>query len=295
MLHALGANVYYGTVGPPHANWLGHVTDDPQDVMSNVRPADLRLDALHLDAGHDDYYGHGGSWWDVRNSFFLERLDAPPSPLPSPPSNVEVTNAPLPVPPPLGVPVAGQTTPEVDARRIQLSWRPPEQQQSVSFLVTRNDGRTELSLTEPLRPLFGTSLVDFGAQGATILYQVQAVSGDGHLSAPVSVRFKVGTGIVDSNGHLLVDTVPPPPVEAPVTVVRRRNRVLLRWNISYEVATDPVGIRGWRVCFAGKCRSVRRPRITLSTRRIRGKFVSIVVVDRAGNTSSRLRLRPIPR
>jgi Divergent InlB B-repeat domain len=39
------------------------------------------LDAVVLDSGHDDYYGHSGSWFDLRDSFWLARLDAPQVPL----------------------------------------------------------------------------------------------------------------------------------------------------------------------------------------------------------------------
>ena len=30
-----------------------------------------------LDVGHDDYYGHSGSWWDVQDSAWLSHLNAP--------------------------------------------------------------------------------------------------------------------------------------------------------------------------------------------------------------------------
>ena len=30
-----------------------------------------------LDSGHDDYYAHGGPWFDVRNSLWLSHLDGP--------------------------------------------------------------------------------------------------------------------------------------------------------------------------------------------------------------------------
>ncbi len=52
----------------------GHPCDDESDVLwprVDLRP----LEALSLDVGRDDYYGHGGNWPDVRDSPFLVRLD----------------------------------------------------------------------------------------------------------------------------------------------------------------------------------------------------------------------------
>ena len=39
------------------------------------------LSAVALDVGRNDYYGHGQSWWDLRNSAWLEHLDRRRSPL----------------------------------------------------------------------------------------------------------------------------------------------------------------------------------------------------------------------
>ena len=36
-----------------------------------------------LDGGRDDYYGHSGTWTDVQDSLFLERLDSPDRAAPS--------------------------------------------------------------------------------------------------------------------------------------------------------------------------------------------------------------------
>ena len=35
------------------------------------------LETHVLDSGRDDYYGHAGTWPDVQDSLFLERLDSP--------------------------------------------------------------------------------------------------------------------------------------------------------------------------------------------------------------------------
>jgi hypothetical protein len=74
LLHALGAV----PAGAPHvcASSAGHVCDLVDDLMypsTSGQP----LDAVVLDSGRDDYYGHSGSWFDLQDSFWLARLDAP--------------------------------------------------------------------------------------------------------------------------------------------------------------------------------------------------------------------------
>jgi hypothetical protein len=74
LLHALGAVPF----GAPHTclESPGHVCDVVDDLMypsTSGQP----LDAVVLDAGRDDYYGHSGSWFDLQDSFWLARLDVP--------------------------------------------------------------------------------------------------------------------------------------------------------------------------------------------------------------------------
>jgi hypothetical protein len=78
LLHALGAV----PAGAPHGclESPGHVCDLVDDLMypsTSGQP----LDAVVLDAGRDDYYGHSGAWFDLQDSFWLARLDTPQVPL----------------------------------------------------------------------------------------------------------------------------------------------------------------------------------------------------------------------
>jgi hypothetical protein len=83
IIHSLNAPFTPGTA--PHAcpGDPGHVCDDPNDIMEpgGSPLTSSRLEDAILDSGHDDYYDHPGTWWDVRNSPFLVHLDAPPTPL----------------------------------------------------------------------------------------------------------------------------------------------------------------------------------------------------------------------
>jgi hypothetical protein len=75
LLHAMGA---LPAPGPPHAcvdEDASHVCDSASDILwpyATLTP----LAAMLLDVGRDDYYGHGGGWPDVRDSAWLQRLDA---------------------------------------------------------------------------------------------------------------------------------------------------------------------------------------------------------------------------
>jgi hypothetical protein len=78
LIHALGAV----PAGAPHTcvSSSGHVCDAVDDLMYPTTSGEP-LDAVVLDRGRDDYYGHSGSWFDVRDSFWLARLDAAQFPL----------------------------------------------------------------------------------------------------------------------------------------------------------------------------------------------------------------------
>jgi len=52
----------------------GHTCDNRQDILYPFADGSS-LDALLLDPGRDDYYGHSGSWFDVQDSPWLVALD----------------------------------------------------------------------------------------------------------------------------------------------------------------------------------------------------------------------------
>jgi List-Bact-rpt repeat protein len=76
LIHSLGA---LDSPGPPHPcpGDDGHPCDNPADILSPSGESDSLFDYV-LDAGHDDYYAHSGTWWDVQDSVWLAHLNAPP-------------------------------------------------------------------------------------------------------------------------------------------------------------------------------------------------------------------------
>ncbi len=74
LLHALGAL----PDGAPHAcpGDPGHPCDSPQDVLYPYASGSPLAQEL-LDAGHDDYYGHSGTWLDIQDSLWLHHIDGP--------------------------------------------------------------------------------------------------------------------------------------------------------------------------------------------------------------------------
>ena len=77
LIHELGALDTGASPGPPHAcaSNPGHPCDSSSDVLYSGGFGPNLSDYV-LDVGHDDYYGHSGSWWDVQDSPWLTHVDA---------------------------------------------------------------------------------------------------------------------------------------------------------------------------------------------------------------------------
>jgi hypothetical protein len=74
LLHDLGAEP---DTGPPHGCPPpndGHPCDSTSDILYPFVQTGQTLANAVLDVNRDDYYGHSGSWWDVQDSDWLERL-----------------------------------------------------------------------------------------------------------------------------------------------------------------------------------------------------------------------------
>jgi hypothetical protein len=233
----------------PHVCQSGHVCDVADDLMAATL-SDTSLEGHVLDGGRDDYYGHGGSWFDVQDSLFLDRLDSPDRAAPSVPAGLSATDDP--------------------SGSVVLSWRASTDDVGpVAYRVYQNGGF--------LRQIPSTKTLLGDSAGNTSSYSLRAVDTVGHLSAPTTIRFKVGVGIVDEQGRLLRDTVRPGAVHN-VSVRRTAKTVRLFW----PAARDGGGLRGYRIKIGARTVTVTKPAVTLNRRTLR-TAVSISAVDRAGN------------
>ena len=115
------------------------------------------------------------------------------------------------------------------------------------------------------------------AESNTSSYTIRASDSVGHLSQPLTIRFRLGLGVVDGQGKLVRDTVRPSAVGR-VSVRRAAKTVRLVWS----PARDPGGVRGYRVKIGSRVLSVAKPAVTLARATLR-TAVSLVAVDRAGN------------
>jgi len=252
LVHALGA---VPRAAPSNCQ-SGHVCDNSSDLMTAVL-TQTTLESRLLDAGRNDYYGHPGTWPDVADSRFLDRLDSPDLAAPSVP-----------------------TAPTITSDRsgvVRFSWSPSNDDVGpVAYRVSR-DG------------LFFEEVSSASARlealiGSTSTFEVQAVDGVGRLSATVSLRFTVGLGIVDGNGRLVRDTVPPDPVTK-VTVRKLAKRVVLTW----APARDGGGLLGYRVRVGNRLLATAKETLSLLRSRVTGS-ITIVAVDQAGNAGPATRV-----
>lgn len=78
LVNALGALDDSSSPGPPHkcAGDPLHVCDNSLDLLSPA-PSAPSIGKAILDFGHDDYYAHSGTWWDVQDSPWLRHLNEP--------------------------------------------------------------------------------------------------------------------------------------------------------------------------------------------------------------------------
>jgi hypothetical protein len=249
LIHVMGA------VGraAPNACQSGHVCDFPLDLMGAELTGEP-LDSHVLDSGRNDYYGHSGTWTDVQDSTFLERLDSPDRTPPTTPSGLIVADDPR--------------------GSVRVSWQPATDDVGPVVYRLYEDGEfvREVKTTSVLLP--GTT--------ATVRYSVRAADTVGRLGLASEARFRPGLGMVDEQGRLVRDTVRPPAIIR-VAVRKLAKTVVLSW----PAVRDGGGLRGYRVKFGGRTLSVSKPTVVIARSKLVGA-VSISAVDRAGNAGPAL-------
>ncbi len=207
------------------------------------------LDVLVLDSGRNDYYGHAGTWTDVQDSTFLERLDSPDRVPPTVPDGLRVGDDP--------------------SGSVRFSWRPSSDDVGPAAYRLYEDGRFVRQVAE-------TSVL-LPANGRTTRFSVRAADAVGRLSAVASARFRPDLGMVDESGRLVRDTVRPPAI--PRVTVKRTAKLAV---VSWRDVRDGGGLRGYRVRIGGRTVIVRKPTVTLTRSKVAGA-VSVAAVDRAAN------------
>jgi hypothetical protein len=237
----------------PHACQSGHVCDFGLDLMTSVLTGE-ELEAHVLDAGRNDYYGHSGTWTDVQDSTFLERLDSPDRTPPTAPEGFRVGDAPT--------------------GFVRVSWQTSSDDVGPVAYRLYQDRRFVRQVT--------TTTVLLPDTGTVTAYAVRATDPVGRLSAPVGARFRPGAGMVDEQGRLIRDTVRPPAITR-VTIKRTPKIAVLSW----PAARDAGGLRAYRVKVGSRTLTVLKPTITLTRARVGGP-VSIAAIDRAGNVGPSL-------
>ena len=238
----------------PHHCRDGHVCDVVNDLLNASLSGD-ELETHVLDGGRDDYYGHSGTWIDVQDSLFLERLNSPDRAAPSIPSSLTATDG------------AGPGI-------VRLSWRASTDDVGPVTYRVYQDERF-ISTTTSTSAILGI------AESDTSSYTIRASDSVGHLSQPLTIRFRLGLGVIDARGKLVRDTVRPPAVGW-VSVRRAAKTVRLFW----PPARDPGGLRGYRVTIGSRVLTVTKPAVTLARATLR-TAVSLAAVDRAGNVGPR--------
>jgi hypothetical protein len=232
----------------PHQCSGGHVCDSTSDLMAALLST-APLGNLALDVTRDDYYGHAGSWTDVQDSLFLERLDGNDRTPPTAPTALRI----------------GGAAPGV----VRLSWGVSQDDVGPVDYRLYRDGvfLDETTSTSAVLP----------EPADVSQYSVRALDRVGHLSPAASGRFRVDVGMVDESGRLVRDTVRPPAV-ARVTIRRTRTTATVTW----PAVRDAGGIRSYRVRIGSRTVIVRKPSVALARARVTGA-VSIAAVDRSGN------------
>lgn len=251
MIHNLGALPDRAPNACPGDD--GHPCDSEADILYPSTTGGDVLAAKQLDVGRDDYYGHLGSQWDLQDSPWLEQLQSPDRLPPTGPANVTATSR---------------------GSRVVVSWpAASDDGGAVTYRVYRNG--------ELVGETRATSFSETGGVGDTVEYTVRARDGVNHLGERRTIRFNVGLGIVDAQGRLVRDTVPPGPVR-PLRARRAGRRVTLSWGI----AEDRGGLRAYRVTRNGRQVALTARRtLTVAASRARGVW-AVRAVDRAGNVGA---------
>jgi len=228
LIHALNAlPVPFPSPGPPNvcgvsqggAEDLGHPCDSATDIMFPTgSPAD-KFSTQVLDLNRDDYYGHQGAWWDVRNSLFLIRLDSTDAAAPTGPAAKRVTATSV-------------------KRIVTFKWPKAGGGGLLGYRVYTNGNLFQTSndkfyTTKKRKITIGDKRIVPRPKRIMEL-GVRAIDKSGNLGPLETIRFRVGVGIVNAKGKLIKDTVPPSSPKLKQSQVLASG-IQIRWNKAVDI------------------------------------------------------------
>jgi hypothetical protein len=247
LIHNLGALV---SPGPPHAcpDTPGHPCDSDADVLSATGEYGRILTELQLDVGRDDYYGHSGTWWDIQDSVFLDRVGQTLG-TPSGPSGLKGSNA---------------------EGKVLIAWQAATSPNGaiVKYRIAR-DGvpigtASEGGVYDDVEPL------------SSHTWTVQAQDALGFLGTPQTIRYTLTAAAAPA------DTAPPTRPTGLRATRAKSGGIVLSWRPS----TDRVGVTGYRVARNGVVYrgAVKTTSLAVPGAKAKGVWV-VIALDAAGNAS----------
>ncbi len=274
MIHAMNAlPVPFPTPGPPNvcgtsqggANDLGHPCDSATDMMfPSGAPGDTFANQV-LDFGSDDYYAHGGPWWDVRLSHFLLRLDSADTTAPGGVAKKKVTASSV-------------------KRRVTFKWPKAKGGGLLGYRVYTDNMLFQTSNTTFFYTTKKRKIVLNGPKLKRIIeLAVRAIDRSGNLGPLREIRFRVGVGIVNAKGKLIKDTVPP---SSPKLLPSRfaGSGIQLRWRKANDLGRP---ITGYRVERNKRLVTILSPKARSYIATSKGTW-HIRAIDKAKNLSPRV-------
>lgn len=266
LIHNLGA---LQRSGPPNAcpGDRGHPCDSDTDVLSPASEYGAILTTLQLDIGRNDYYGHSGSWWDIQDSLFLERIGQT-----------------------FGT-VSGPTalTASTSGARVVLEWPAATSPNgSISAYRVARDGVLLGTVTGT-----STGASDQVEAGTTHTWTVQARDALGFLGPVQTVTYTHGaassgkpaatTAATTAAATTAVRDTTAPPAPKQLRATRTAaGGITLRW----QAATDRSGIKGYRLTRNGVAYGgiITGTSLTVPKAKAKGGW-AVSAIDKAGNTS----------
>lgn len=216
LVHNLGA---LASPGPPHAcpTSAGHPCDSDSDVLSALGEYGRSLNQLQLDIGRDDYYAHSGSWWDIQDSLFLERVGQTVG-VPTGPTSLSATN---------------------DGGAVAIRWQPATSSNGAITYRVYRDGALIGTVTD-------SGVSDAVEPVSTHTWTIRAIDALGYFGPLQSITYTLTATTATTTGKAAAIPAAAPRAAQALRATKTRTGILLRWRagtgkprpIGYRVARN---------------------------------------------------------